>query len=305
MRYIAALTLHRGGRFNDAAAEVKRALELQPTYEDAIRLHATILMREGQVDAGLAEFKRIMALRPNAVAIHADMGAALFAASRFQEAFEALSTAATLSPGSAINMIRAGAAAQQLGDTTRALEYYEQANAIQPRAETFSNIGTIQYGLGDYAKAAAAYEGSLLIRPLSAVTNRNLGDAYGHLGRVEDARRAYQKAVEQAQVEVSVRSDARTIARLAVYQAKAGDDPAAMRSLKRALALAPNDEQVLQRAGVIHALAGRTTAALEAIEHAVAKGFNRRLIATEEDLAALRSLPRFAALISTPPEEKR
>ena len=72
-------------------------------------------------------------------------------------------------------------------------------------------------------KAAAAYEGSLLIRPVSAVTYRNLGDAYMHLGRKDDARRAYLKAVEQAEEEVSISPNARAIARLAVYQAKAAD----------------------------------------------------------------------------------
>lgn len=306
VRYIAALTSYRAGRYADAEQQVQRAIALQPTYEDAIRLHATVLMRQGNVDAGLAEFRRIMSLRPNAVAIHADMGAALFQASRFKESLEALSRAVELSPGSAINLVRAGAAAQQLGDTTRALGFYERANAIQPRAETFNNIGTIQYGLGDYAKAAAAYEGSLLIRPRSALTNRNLGDAYRHLGRAADARRAYVKAVEQGEEEVSVRpSDARAIARLAVYQAKAGDDAAAMRNLKKAQALAPNDEQVHQRAAVIHALAGRTAAALDAIEKAIANGFARRLIAEEEDFQSLRPLPRFAALVATPAEVQR
>ena len=306
VRYIAALTSFRAGRYAEAEQEVKRALALQPTYEDAIRLNATILTRQGNVDAGLAEFRRIMSLRPNAVAIHADMGAALFQASRFKEALDALARAVELSPGSAINLVRAGAAAQQLGDNQRALEFYERANAIQPRAETFNNIGTIQYGLGDYAKAAAAYEGSLLIRPRSALTNRNLGDAYRHLGRAADARRAYQRAVDQGEEEVSVRpSDARAIARLAVYQAKAGNDAAAMRSLKRALSLAPNDEQVLQRAGVIHALAGRAEPALDAIEKAIANGFARRLIAEEEDFEKLRPMPRFAALVSSPAEVKR
>ena len=306
VRYITALTLYRGGRFAEAETEVQRALALQPTYEDAIRLHATLLMRQGKVDEGLAEFKRVMALRPNAVSIHTDMGTALYTASRFPEALEALERALALSPASALNLSRAGATAQQMGDTKRALDFYERANAIQPRAETFSNIGTIQYGLGDYAKAAAAYEGSLLIRPLSAVTNRNLGDAYTHLGRRDDARRAYRKAVEQAEAEVSVSpSNARAIARLAVYQAKAGDDVTAMRSLRRAQALAPADEQVLQRAAVIHALAGRATPALDAIEKAIANGFARRLIAEEEDFATLRPMPRFAALVSTPAEVKR
>jgi serine/threonine-protein kinase len=161
-------------------------------------------------------------------------------------------------------------------------------------------MGTIYYGLGDYEKAAAAYEGALLIRPISAVTNRNLGDAYTRLGRHDDARRVYRTAVSQAEAEVSVSpSDARAIARLAVFQAKAGDDGAATRSVKRALALSPKDEQVLLREGVVHAIAGRTAPALDAIERAMANGLSSRAVADEDDFAKLRSLPRFAAMIST------
>jgi serine/threonine-protein kinase len=306
VRYAAALTAFRSGDQVGARVQLERALELQPTYEDAIRLLGTVLMRQGEIDKGLAEFRKVMALRPNAVAVHTDLGLALYAASRYQEALDAFDKAIALSPGSAISLVRAGSAAQQLGDNARALRYYEQANAIQPRAETFSNIGTIQYGLGDYAKAAAAYEGALLIRPLSAVTHRNLGDAYTHLGRKADARKAYLKAVEQAEVEVSVSpSDARAIARLAVYQAKAGDDAGAMRNLRRALAIAPGDQQVLQRSAVVHALAGRASPALDAIEQAIARGSSKRSIAEEEDLAILRPMPRFAALVSTPAEVKR
>jgi len=306
VRYIAALTLYRSGRYAEAEAEVQRALALQPTYEDAIRLHGTVLMRQGQVDAGMAAFQKVMALRPNAVTLYSEMGNALYAASRYPEALEALEKAIALSPGSALNLVRAGASAQAMGERQRALEFYERANAIQPRAETFSNMGTIYYGLGDYAKAARSYEGALLIRPLSAVTHRNLGDAYSHLGRREEARRAYQEAVKHAQAEVSVSpSNARAVARLAVYQAKAGDDPAAMKSLRRALELAPGDEQVHQRAGVVHALAGRTDQALVALERAVAGGIARSAIADEEDFARLKPLPRFAAVVSTPAEVKR
>ena len=134
-----------------------------------------------------------------------------------------------------------------------------------------------------------APDGSLLIRPQSAITHRNLGDAHSHLGRKDDARRAYLKAVEQAQEEVSLGpSNARVIARLAVYQAKAGDDAAALRSLKRAQDLAADDQQVLQRAAVVHALAGRTGPALDAIEKAIANGCSRRLIAEEEDFTLLQ-----------------
>ena len=306
VRYTAALTLFRGGRYAEARSELERALALQPTYEDAMRLHATILMRQGDVDGGLAEFRKVMTLRPNAVAVYSDMAVALYNASRFDDALAALEKAIALSPASAINLMRAGATAQQLGDTKKALEYYERANAIQPRADTFSNMGTIYYGLGDYAKAATAYEGSLLIRPTSAVTNRNLGDAYVRLGRLRDAREAYRRAVSQAEAEVSISpSDARAIARLAVYQAKAGDDVAAMRSIRRALTLAPSDAQVIHREAIVHAVADRPEQAVRAIERAMASGLSSRAVADEEDFIKLRLLPRFAAIIATPAEVKR
>lgn len=306
VRYIAALTLWRGGRFAEARDEVERALALQPTYEDAIRLHGTLLMRLGDVDGGMAEFRKVMALRPNAVSLYSDMGNALYQADRLPQALEALEKAVALSPASAINLTRAGVTAQRMGDTKRALEYYERANAIQPRAETFSNMGTIYYGLGDYARAASAYEGAILIRPLGAIAHRNLGDAYLHMGRRAEALRAYRQAIARAEAEVAVSpSDARAIARLAVYQAKARDDAAAITSLRRAQSLAPQDQQVLHRVGVVHALAGRTKEALDAIESAIAAGLPIRTIADEEDFASLRSLPRFAAMVSTPAEVKQ
>jgi serine/threonine-protein kinase len=247
-----------------------------------------------------------MTLRPNAVAVHSDMAVALYEAGRYQEALESLEKALALSPASAINLLRAGTTAQQLGDRQRALEYYERANAIQPRADTFSNMGTLYFQMGDFVKAANAYEGSLLIRPTSAITNRNLGDAYTRLGRQREARDAYRRAVTQAEGEVSVSpSDARAVARLAVYQAKAGDDAVSMKSIRRALALAPKDSYVIQREAIIHALANRTDAALGAIERALAGGLSARAIADEEDFGRLRGLPRFAAMVGTPGEVKR
>jgi tetratricopeptide (TPR) repeat protein len=187
-----------------------------------------------------------------------------------------------------------------MGDNARALAYYEKATAIQPRAETFSSMGTIYYGQGEFQKAANAYEAALLIRPLGSITHRNLGDAYLRLGRKDDARRAYQQAVTRAEAEVAVSpGDARALARLAVHQAKAGDDAAARRTLAQAETLSAEDGQVQLRSGVVHALAGRTDHALAAIERAIKAGISPRAVQTEDDFERLRPLPRFAAMVST------
>lgn len=306
VRYAAGLTLFRTGSYDEARQELERAVALQPTSEDATRLLGRVLMRQGRIDEGMEQFRKALAIRPNSVSLHSEMGFALYTAQRYAEALAAFEKAIALAPNSSISLSQAGAASQMLGDNRKALAFYERATAISPRAETFSSMGTIYYSLGEYAKAAAAYEGALLIRPRGATTHRNLGDAYVHLNRQDDALRAYRQAVTLAEAEVSVSpSDARALARLAVYQAKAGDDRAARQTLRRAEHLAPQDEQVHQRAGVVHALAGRTTQALDAIERAIAGGVAPRLIALEEDFETLRPLPRFARLVANPAEEKR
>jgi serine/threonine protein kinase/Tfp pilus assembly protein PilF len=300
VRYAAALTLFRSGRYEDARQELERAIALQPTSEEAMRLLGRVLMRLGRVDEGMARFKQALSIRPNSVPLHTEMGLALYNASRYNEALAAFERAIAISPNSSVSLTQAGAASQAMGDNARALAYYEKATAIQPRAETFSSMGTIYYGQGEYQKAANAYEAALLIRPLGSTTHRNLGDAYTRLGRKDDARRAYQQAVTRAQAEVAVSpGDARALARLAVYQAKAGDDAAARRTLAQAEKLAADDGPVQLRSGVVHALAGRTDQALAAIERALKGGISPRDIESEEDFERLRPLPRFAAMVPT------
>lgn len=305
VRYAAAFTLFRSGRYEESRQELERAIALQPTSEDATRLLGRVLMRLGRIDEGMEQFRRALSARPNSAPLHTEMGLALYNASRYKEALEAFERAIAITPNSSVSLTQAGAASQAMGDNARALAYYERATAIQPRPETFSSMGTIYYEQGEFQKAANAYEAALLIRPLGAVTHRNLGDAYMRLGRTADARRAYQQAVQRAEAEVAVRpTDARALARLAVYQAKSGDDAAARRSLAQAEKITEADEQVHLRAGVVHALAGRTQQALDAIERAMKGGISPRAIAAEEDFARLRPLPRFAALVN-PTEEKR
>jgi tetratricopeptide (TPR) repeat protein len=300
VRYSAGMTLFRIGRYEEAKQELEKAIELQPTSEEATRLLGRVLMRQGRIEDGLAQFNKALAIRPNSVLLHTEMGLALYNESRYKEALAAFEKAIALAPNSSRALTQAGAAAQALGDNARALSFFERATEIQPRAETFSNMGTIYYGQGEYAKAANAYEAALLIRPLSALTHRNLGDAYSRLGRHDDALKAYRQAIVRAQADVAVSpTDARALARLAVYEAKAGDDAAARRTLAAAEKLAPHDEQVQLRAGVVHALAGRADAALDALERAIAGGIAPRAVEAEEDFVKLRPLPRFASMVST------
>jgi tetratricopeptide (TPR) repeat protein/TolB-like protein len=306
VHYSAGMTLFRIGRYDEAKQELEKVIELQPTSEEATRLLGRVLMRQGKIEEGLAQFNKAIAIRPNSVMVHTEMGLALFNEARYNDALAAFEKAVALAPNSSRALSQAGAAAQGAGDNDKALAYFKRANDIQARPETLSNMGTIYYGQGRFDEAAKSYEAALVIRPLSAQTHRNLGDAYMRLGRNEDALKAYRQAVVRAQADVAVSpNDARALARLAVYQAKAGDEAAARMTLASAETLAPRDEQVQLRAGVVHALAGRSEQALDSIERAIKGGIAPRAVETEDDFARLRSLPRFASMVSTSGEVKR
>ena len=184
------------------------------------------------------------------------------------------------------------------GDLDEAVRYYEQSVVIRPNAAVLNNMGAIYHARGEYDRAVAAYRQGLELRPNSSLAYRNMGDAYQRMGKPRDALDAYRKAVSIAEDEMKVNPrDARNLASLAVYQAKAGNDAEATRRLQQAIALAPKDVNVLYRVAIVDALAGRVEAALAALSQAIQGGYSRAAAASDEDFQTLRSRPEFRTLM--------
>lgn len=297
VRYVLALTLSTSGRLDEAVEELNRALGMQPNYEDARRQLGLVLADQGHVDAAVAEFRKAIALRPNAAGPYNAMGLVLLRASRYVEAVAAFEQAVRIAPDTFTGYQQLGTAYQFLGRTDEALDNYRKANLIRPSAGAFSNIGAILHEQGDYAGAVEAYQKSIEIRPNSAPTHRNLGDALIKMGRSANARAAYREAVRLGEADLKVNpSDPRLLAAQAVYLQKAGDEAAALNRLNLALATAPDNGEVLYRAGIVMALRGDREQALSLLERAVQKGYSREQIRLDDDLASLRVDARFKQL---------
>lgn len=299
VRYALAITLAGSGKRAEAIEELQRALALRPNYDDARRQLGRVLEQQGKIEESAAEFRKAIALRPNAWVAYSDMGNMLYRAARYDEAIEMFQRVADLRPDSPFGFQQLGTVYHQLGDNARALSYYTQAIARQATPEAYSNIGAIHHQRGAYGEAVEAYQQAIALRPTSHITHRNLGDAYRRLGRERDAQDAYRRAVQLVEAQVRVNpNDARSLAALAVYTAKLGEDAAARGRLRQALALSPTDVQVLYRAAVVHALGGRPEAALEALQQAIERGYSRAVAEIDEDFESLRTLPGYQALIA-------
>jgi len=300
VRYTLAVTLAGRGRNDEALEELNRALGMRPNYDDARRQLGVVLGRLGRIDESIAEYQKALALRPSTASTYSSMGTMLYGAARYSDAIEALKKATELQPDNFMGFQQLGTAYHVIGQADLALENYQRATAIRPSPAALSNIGTLHYGRGEFEKAAAAYRQAIELRPNSATTHRNLGDALKRLGRLAEARAVYAKAVRLSEADLKINPNSpRLAASLAVHLQKAGEPGQAQARIQDALARAPKDVEVLYRAAVIHSLAGRSDEAIALLEKAVEGGYSRSLANADDDLLSLRKLAVFKQLVSS------
>ena len=301
VRYALAVTLAGRGRNAEAIQELHRALAMRPNYEEARRQLGLVLGRMGRVDESVAEYQKALALRPASASTYSSMGLVLYGAGRYDEAIAAFKKVTELQPDNFMGFQQLGTAYHAAGQTELALENYQRATTIRPSAAALSNIGTLHYGRREFAKAADAYRAAIELRPNSATTHRNLGDALTQLSRLQEARAAYRRAVTLSEADLKVNpSDPRLMATLALHLRKSGESPAAQARIGDALTRAPKDIEVLYGMAVIHALDGKHDDAIRFLRSAIEGGYSRARASEDDDLASLKDRPDFKALVTSP-----
>jgi tetratricopeptide (TPR) repeat protein len=74
--------------WSGADKEIRRAIELNPGYTDAHRLHAAVLWQTGRLDEAIAEIKLSLEFDPLSINENANLGAAFFLARQYDRAIE-------------------------------------------------------------------------------------------------------------------------------------------------------------------------------------------------------------------------
>ncbi|MBI2833133.1 MAG: tetratricopeptide repeat protein [Acidobacteria bacterium] len=285
------------GQPRDAVLELGRALDLQPDNDETHRLLGRILAELGQLDEGLAELRRAIELRPNFWSHHFSLGYVLYNAGRYREALEAYRRVTELQPTFAGGFQMLGTTYHRLGDTGRAIGHYEHAVRLGPNAAAYSNLGYFYYMAGRFSDALDAYKEALTRNP-TATTHMNIGDVYRRLGRATDAAAAYRQAATTADTVLTVNPrDARTIALLALCEARLGRTTDAERHIAEAAVLSPSDKEVLLKETKVHVLAGQVSEAMISLRRALASGYDAAEARVDEDLAPLRRLPDFDLIV--------
>ena len=118
----------------------------------------------------------------------------------------------------------------------------------------------------------------------------------------QEANAEYERAIALGNDALQINPrDVRTIALIALCEAKLGKGAAALRHSAEAVAMDSSSREAWQRSAEVHTLLNQPDAALRDLAIAVARGFEPRMARTDDELSGIRSLPRFEEILKDAP----
>jgi tetratricopeptide (TPR) repeat protein/tRNA A-37 threonylcarbamoyl transferase component Bud32 len=220
------------GRLDDAIASYKQALVLDPRTKDAhfglahawedkgeideaIRcyragvaldpknavvlnnLGALLCDRKGDYHAAVAVFQQALELAPNQARTHYNLGNALQALERLEEAVGAYRRAIELEPRNASACMNLGTTLHQMGRMDEAIAAHRQAVALSPNdPAALTCLGNALRQAEQLDEAVSRFQQAIRIDPAYPNAHGALGQALVLLGRYQEAKEATQRALD-------------------------------------------------------------------------------------------------------------
>ena len=187
---------YRAGRLQDAEQIARQVLASDPRHADALHLLGLIVEQRGQHAEAIDLLLQAIALRGEVPAYHNNLGNALMAAHRLDDAIAHYRRALALQPGLAQTHNNLGNALVNLGQADEATEHYRKALALNPDyVEVYNNLGFALQGQGRRDEAMEQYRHALALNPDYAQAHNNLANALAAEGRFAEALASYDQAI--------------------------------------------------------------------------------------------------------------
>jgi tetratricopeptide (TPR) repeat protein len=173
-----------------------RSMEAPATEYYRIVDGASELMTRKQFAAAAAEWKKALEIQPGEASAHYNLGLCLFQSGRTPEAIEHYEKALAISPEYPEAHNNLGGALSSLGRLDEAILHFQKAVDLDPaRASAQTNLGTLLAQQGRFAEAIPHFEIAIQHDPGNAETESSLGWALAMAGRPDEALPHLEKAV--------------------------------------------------------------------------------------------------------------
>jgi protein O-mannosyl-transferase len=191
--------LQKLGRYEEAVAEIREALRINPRYADAHDNLGSALMRLGRIDEAIAQYSEAIRLKPGYAEAHNNLGMALVKAGRAEGAITEFNETLRLKPDAALTHVNLADVLRRLGRRDEAAEHLRTAVRLQPDlAFAHYSLGNLLHDMKQLDEAVAQYREALRYEPeaSSYAVHNDLGVALAQLGRRQDARAEFERALQ-------------------------------------------------------------------------------------------------------------
>ncbi len=189
--------LSKKGRKDDAIAQYRKALEINPAYKVAHMNLGIALFDKGEKEAAIAEYQAALKLDPDYAEARYNLGVDLSAEGRKEEALAQYRKALEINPDYAEAGYNMGNALLQLGKMEEAIAEYRRILQITPDdARILNNLGIALSIKGEKESAMALFRKSLNAKPDFVDAHYDLGAALVKIGKLDEAMAHFRKALE-------------------------------------------------------------------------------------------------------------
>ena len=287
-------TLSAGtGNYQEAAREFERAVETEPTNDDAFRGLAGAYERLGKPEEAENTYRRAIELRPHYWAGYNWLGAFYYRHVRFREAAEMFNQVVALAPDSFLGYSNLGATHVEQARYADAIKILEKSIAIRPSDYGYTNLGNAYFFLRRYEEADQAYQHAIKLSEKDSLLWWNLGDGYYWTpGKRSQSVTAYRQGITTAEEELRVNPrNSYSYGVLAICHAMLGEKKLALDALGSGLQLSPADPFLLFQAALVYNQFGQSDEAIAWLKKAQTAGYSQ---------ARIRDYPNFDSLWINP-----
>jgi eukaryotic-like serine/threonine-protein kinase len=295
------------GQFAKAAEEFQRAMEKDPNSEEAYRGLANAYRGMGKTEDAEKTFQQATLLRPNYWGPYNWLGNFYANTGEYAKAAAMFKRVTALAPENHRGYANLGAMDFRLKRWDEAEQMFKRSIQLNPNGTAYSNLGTLYFFRGRYAEAARQFEQAVQVAPKNELWWGNLGDAYRWApGEKDKAPAAYNMAIGLAREQLKVNPhDAETLASLALCQAKLGKKADAVRSIRRAVQIEPDNPEYIYFEALVHHLGGDRASALDSLKKAVAQGYPVSEILAEPEWHNLSDDSGFKSIVAGPAKKEK
>ena len=193
---LVVLSVQQAGFWRNSLSLFGHALEVTSNNYLAHNNLGVALAAIGKTEEAVAHYGKALSINPTFALAHVNLGSALASQGKWEEATNHLVRAMQLRPDLFIAYTNLGIVLANQGKLTEAINQFNQAILLRPDSPlAHYDLGLALFGQTKYTEAAMHFSQAVRLKPDFELAHNSLGVSYYRLGRLKDAIHEYRTAI--------------------------------------------------------------------------------------------------------------